>query len=133
MSLATDHWPLTTTSSKRRLKRVLDVTDHRRLARWPEDCDHVEPRRRLRLAVAAQVKRRCLAELVHLDLVDLRFGRGLIKHARLDLDEDQCLTVARDDVDLADSTFEVAVEDAVTLFLKLAGGEILPAIAQGIF
>src|SRR5215207_2167355 len=119
------------TNSERRLERVLDVLDRGLPGGRPDDGDDVEPRRRHRGRVAAEVELPRLAELVHLVRVDLLLRRrGVVVGAALDLDEDQELLVARDEVDLPDRRREVAREDAEPLALQERRRRVLTLAAE---
>src|SRR5687768_674438 len=116
---------------ERRLERVLDVTDHRLSPLWPDDRDDVEPRGRLRDAVAAEVELGRLGDLVLLAVVDLLLGRRIVIRASFHLDEHDRLAVAGDDVDLAEVAAEVADDDLVAEVAQVAGRAVLAAVAQG--
>src|SRR4051812_4377510 len=71
-------WQWESITSEGGVERVLGVPYLRLLAVGPDHRDHVEPARRLRGAVAAEVVPGGLGDLVALEAVDLVLGHRLV-------------------------------------------------------
>src|SRR5262245_25641908 len=128
---ATPQWMRCTGSLEGCLKSVGRVAHLRLVTRRPDDRDDVEAGGRLGEAVAGQVELGALGDLVLLVLVDLLFGSWVVVETGFDLDEDQRLAVAGDDVDFAELAAVVADENLVALALEVTGRGVLAAIAEG--
>src|SRR5438552_2530806 len=109
------------------------MPNHRRATLRPDDRYNVEPRRRRRDgAEAPEVVGRRFGQLMALKLIDLIFGRGIVIGSGFDFDEDQNLPVARDDVDLAEPAFPVAMDNLVPQVPQMLGRHVLAALSERI-
>src|SRR5258706_4143371 len=107
------------------------MPNHWRLSLRPDDRHHIEPRRRLRKPVARQEQLRRLADLVLLEFVHLLLRRRIVVRARLDLDENQRLSIPRDDVHLAPFDLEIPRQQLVSQrAAHVPRRDVLPLIAQ---
>jgi len=115
--------------SANRLEGVLEVFDGGLLlVRWPSDSDDVEAGAVFKQVVAAEVTQRDARQAALFVLINGFGGMATVmRRARLDLDEDNRLSVDGDEIDFANSISLAMCDNDVSLTLQEASsGSLAP-------
>lgn len=119
-----------TLTSERCFKRIGRVANLRISSVRPDYRDNVEPCRRLRDSVAAEVEFSGLGDLVLLGIVHLILRSRRIVLPGFHLDKDNRFSIPSDDIDLTHLAAEVANENFVPQSTKVLGRHVLAALAE---
>src|SRR5688500_10265369 len=97
---------------------MLDMPDRRPLLSFgPDDCDDIKPHRRRVATEARQVNIRSMPNASFLERMHLLLGRDVLAAAGFDLNKDEPLAVAGDEVDFPSVAAPVGGKNPVPLAL----------------